>query len=455
MNLEYFFNPKSVAIIGASHTKGKIGYNILENFVKGNFKGKVYPVNPNTKPILGKKVYPSIKEIPENVDLAVIAIPAKKVPKVLKECVEKKVKAVVIVSGGFSEIGEKGKKLEEKLKKIIKKSRTRVMGTNCLGVYDPYTNVDTIFNPREKSGRPSKGKIGFISQSGSIGITILDWLAEAGIGISKFISYENAIDVNECDALEFLGKDRKTKVITIFLEGVKDGKRFIEVARKVSKKKPIIALKGGKTQAGKKAVLSHTAALAGFSKIYSSVFKQLKIIETKSWEELFDFAKAFLQPLPKGNRIAIITDGGGFGVLAADECEKQGLKLPEPSKKLKRIFRKIFPEFASFKNPIDLTGNATSEMYRTAIEECLKSNEYDGVIVIALFQVPALGEELINVLVKAKKYKKPIVCCSTGGEITQKISKTIEKNGIPVYISPERAARAMAALVYYSSLLKK
>ncbi|MDI6798896.1 MAG: CoA-binding protein [Candidatus Aenigmarchaeota archaeon] len=455
MSIEKFFNPSSVAIIGASHTQGKIGYIILENFVKGNYKGRVYPVNPDVTPILGREVFPSIKKIQDRVDLAVIAIPAEKVPKVLRECVEKKIKAVIIVSGGFSETGEKGRKLEEELKKIIKNSETRVIGTNSLGVLNTSTNVDTLFNPREKSSRPPPGSIGFISQSGAIGATILDWLAEEQTGISKFISYENAVDVNECDALEYFGNDEKTKVIALYFEGVKDGKRFIEVARKVSKKTPIIALKGGKTEAGKKAAISHTATIAGSAKVYSSVFKQTGIIEADNWEELFDFAKAFLQPLPKGRRIAIVTDGGGFGVLAADECEKQGLELPEPSGKLKKMFRKSFPEYAILSNPIDLTGNANAEMYRTALEECLKSKEFDAAIAITLFQVPALGEELIDVIADLKKYGKPILCCATGGKFTIRLARALEKNGIPVYVSPERAVKAMSVLVKYSNWIKK
>lgn len=452
---EKFFNPESVAIIGASHTTGKIGYEILRNFVEGNYKGRVYPINPNILPILGKKVYTSIKEIPEEIDLAVIAVPAPVVPKVLKDCVDKKIKSVIIVSGGFSETGEKGKELEKELKEAVKSSGIRVMGPNCLGVYDPSTGVDTLFNPKEKSGRPTSGSIGFISQSGAIGATILDWLSEEQIGISKFISYENALDINECDALEYLGEDEKTKSIAIFIEGVKDGKKFIEVSKKVSKKKPIIVLKGGQTIYGSKAAASHTASIAGSAKIYSSVFKQTGIIEANNWEELFDFTKAFLQPLPKGNKMAIVTDGGGFGVLAADECERQGLELPEPSEKLKRIFRKNFPQHVILRNPIDLTGNATADMYRIAIEECVKSKEFDAIIAIILFQVPAVGGEIIDVIGDLKKYGKPILCCATGGKFTVTQSRILEKKGTPVYVSPERAVKSMSVLWNYKKMRER
>jgi len=453
--LSKFFNPKSVAIIGASHTKGKIGYAILENFVKGHFKGKVYPVNPDTSPILGLTVYSSVKAIPGKVDLAVVVVPAIVVPKVLKECVAKRIEAVIVVSGGFSETGERGRKLEEELKKIIRGTKTRLLGVNGLGVYDPVTDVDTIFNPRSRLSRPPAGTVGFISQSGAVGATILDWLAEEGIGISKFISYENATDINECDCLEYLGMDRKTKVIALFIEGVKDGKRFIKIAKKVSRKKPIVVLKGGKTKAGAKAAASHTGALAGSAAVYSAVFKQTGAIEARNWSELFDYAKAFSQPLPKGNRIAIITNGGGFGVLAADECERQGLQLPEPSAKLKRIFNKNFPAYASLRNPIDLTGDATAERYRIALEACLASKEYDGAIVIALFQIPTLEPEVTDVLIGLKKYKKPVICCSAGGRYSKKLSKRLEAGGIPVYLTPTQAVKAMAALVRYHKWLRR
>lgn len=448
--MDYFFSPKNVAIIGASHVKGKIGYTILENLIRIKYEGKVFPVNPNVDEILGLKVFPSVKKIPDDIDLAVIAVPAKIVPKVLKECVEKKVKGVIIVSGGFSETGKEGKKLEEKLKKIIKGTKTRILGPNCLGVMDTYTKLDTLFLPLEKFIRPKEGNIGFISQSGAVGLSTLDIFSEEQIGVSKFIAYENALDIDESDCLEFLGKDEKTKIILLFLEGVKNGKKFLETAKKVSKLKPIIVLKGGKTEKGKKAAISHTGSLAGSAKIYSSVFKQVGIIEASTHEEFIDFAKAFSQPLPKGNRIAIVTDGGGFGVLACDEAERQGIELPEPSEELKKIFRKKFPEHVILSNPIDLTGDANTERYKIVLEECLKSKEFDGIIAITLFQVPTLERDVIDVIISLKKYGKPILCCAAGGKFTLELSRILEKNGIPVYTSPERVVKAMAALINYS-----
>ena len=454
--LDYFFSPKTVAVIGASHKPGKIGYVVFTNFLGNISERKVYPVNIDTTPIIGQKVYKSVKQIPDDIDLAVIVIPAQFVPESLKECVEKGVKTVIIISGGFSETGEEGKKLEIKLKHTIEGTNIRVMGPNCLGVYDPYTKVDTLFLPRDRLKRPQPGNIGYISQSGSVGSTILDWLAHEHIGISKFISYENGMDVNESDLIEYLIDDKRTKVITIFLEGVIDGKKFIEVSKKTSKKKPIIILKGGKSTLGAKAVASHTGALAGSTKIYSSVFKQTGLIEVNNWNELFDSAQAFsTQPIPKSDRIAIITDGGGFGVLATDECEKNGLQLPEPSEKLKNKLRKYVPSFGSLRNPIDITGNATTEIYKNVMEECLKSDEYDGIIVITLFHVPTITPDIIDAINDMKKFNKPILCCSVGSDFTIKLSNELEKRGIPVYETPKRVTKSMAALVNYRKFLNE
>ncbi len=450
--LDYFFNPKSVAIIGASHTPGKIGYAILANFIGAGFERKIYPINPDTKPILGMKVYRSVLDVPEDLDLVAIVVPAAIVPKTLKECVKKKIEAIIIISAGFSEIGEEGKKLEIKCKKIIENAYTRILGPNCIGVYDPYTHVDTLFLARERCGRPKQGNIAFISQSGAVGSTILDWLSEQNIGISKFISYGNAMDINDCDLLEYLGDDDKSSVITAYLEGIEaSGKKFMRIAKKVTKKKPIVILKAGGTETGMKAVFSHTGSMAGSEKIYSAAFKQTGIIEADSWEELFDFARAFsTQPLPRGKKIAVITDGGGFGVLATDEADRQKIELPEPSEKLKGEMKEVMPSYASLHNPIDLTGDADAERYKVVTEACLKSNEFDGVIAITLFQVPTLEKSVVDEIIKLhRKYKKPLLACAAGGKFTEELSGKLMTGGVPVYPTPERAVKTMKALIEY------
>jgi acetyl coenzyme A synthetase (ADP forming)-like protein len=445
-----FFNPRSVAIIGASRYKGKVGHEVLRNFVK-KFKGNIFCVNPRARSILGKACYASVSSIPKPIDLAVITTPSSIVPQVLQDCVAKKVPAVILITSGFGELGELGRKKEAELRKIISNSNTRVLGPNCMGMISAV--VDTNFNPEEKQKRPKAGNIAFLSQSGAVGSTIIDFLAEEGIGISSFVSYGNQTDIDESDFIEYFGSDKSTKVITMYLEGVKYGQKFLHKSKSASKVKPILAIKAGKTSSGEKAVMSHTGALAGSSAVYSGIFKQAGIIEVDSWEELFDAAVAFsTQPLPKGNRLAVVTDGGGFGVLAADAADKLGLALPAPPPSTLKVFREKFPPYVAVKNPIDLTGDADVDRYKIAIEECLRSKEYDGVLAITLFQLPSLDPAVADVMIQLKKrYKKPLLVCSTGSAYTQKIARKLEANGIPVYPTPERAVAAYAALCGYKS----
>ncbi len=447
--LKEFFSPESVAVIGASRHPGKIGHEILWNFARGFYEGKTFPINPHSENILELKTYKSVLDVPDKVDLAVIAIPAESVAAALKECVKKKVPAVVIISGGFAEVGEDGKNREEELKKIIKNSNTKIIGPNCVGIYDSKTQVDTLFLSRSRLLRPRKGNIAFVSQSGAVGTTIMDYLAANGLGLSKFISYGNQIDVDETDLLELLGDDGETKVIAAYVEGLKDGCKFMEVARKL--KKPLIVLKAGKTSRGSAAVVSHTGALAGSAEIYSGAFKQVGAIEAGNWEEMFDFAKAFsMQPIPRGNKIAVVTDGGGFGVLATDAAERNNLVLPEPSQKLLQEF-KGFPAHASLKNPIDLTGDADAEWYKLAVESCLASDEFDAVLVITLFQVPALSAGVDDALIElSRKYNKTIVACAAGSHYTQQLVRKLEAGGIPVYPTPERAVGALRAMLAHA-----
>jgi len=457
-NLKNFFDPSSVAIIGASHNSEKFGYIVMDNFVRESFDGAIFPVNPDTTPIMGKQVYPSVKAIPDKVDLAVVVVPAPSVDKVVKECIDKKIPSIVIISGGFSEIGAEGAAYENKLRKIVKESKgkTDVVGPNCIGVYVPKTKVDTMFLSRERLRRPKQGNIAFISQSGAVGSTVLDWLAMEGIGISKFVSYGNAVDINESDFLEFLAGDDETKVIAMYLEGMKaGGAEFMRAMRNAAKKKPVVVLKAGKTEKGTKAVASHTGSLAGSARIYSAAFTQSGVMEAGNWEELFDFVKSFsMQPLPKGNRLIIITDGGGFGVLATDEAEKQKMQLAEPSGGLKRKMQGRMPPYVVLRNPIDLTGDANSERYMTALEETLGTDEYDGAVVISLMQVPTLETNISDVILGMKKFGKPILACAVGSDFTERVARNLESRNIPVFPTPERAVRAFAAMWRYKKYLQ-
>ncbi len=450
MSLNEFFNPKSIAIIGASRTPGKIGYTILEN-LKNSFNGKIYPINPNAKEILGLTTYPSVLNVKEKIDLAIVVVPAEIVKNVVKECVKKKIKAIVIISSGFSEIGEKERELE--LKKICKGKKTRIIGPNCIGIYKK--DLDMIFFPKDKLKRPPEGSISFITQSGAFGSILLDIMANEGVGISKFISIGNKVDVNEIELIEYLAKDLNTRCIALYLESVSDGEEFVKVAKKITKKKPIVCFKAGKTEKGSEAVASHTGALAGSHAVFSAALKQAGIIEAKTSDEIFDFAKALAnQPVMKDNKIAIVTDGGGFGVVATDKAIELGLELPSLSKNSIKKLKEFLPKYAITKNPIDLTGDATVERYQKALEIVLKDKNISGVACIALMQIPTLTDEIVDVIRDCKVFGKPIVVCSAGSDYVLRRNRKLESYGIPVYPTPERAIKALAVLYEYGKILE-
>ena len=454
--IKWFFKARNVAIIGASHTKGAIGYVELENFVKGKFKGNVYAINPFRKKILGIKCLKSIKDVPEKVDLAIIATPNIVVPKVLEECGQKGVKAVVIITAGFAEIGEM--QLTKKLEEIIKKyPKMRVIGPNVLGILHIKRGIDSLFNPPYRSKRPKDGKISFISQSGALGAAVLDWASVRDYGISKFVSYGNAMDVDEADLLGFLADDDETNVIVAYIEGVKDGRKFISAAKYATAKKPVIVIKGGLTSEGAKSVASHTASLAGDAKVYEGVFKQCGIVQAKTLKEVFNFAKFFTnEPLLKGDRIQIITNGGGFGVLATDAVLMNKLKLAKMQEKTRKKIQKVSPRYAIIKNPCDLTGDADNERFRVAVESCLEDKNIDGIILILLFQVPTIKPSIDKMMIKLlKNREKPVAVTSAGGKYALKHKKNLEKAGISTFNSPFSAARCLAAMWEYVKYRKK
>ncbi len=451
MTLDFFFNPKAIAVIGASRNRQKVGNVIFRNMLERH--ERVFPVNPKADEIEGVKCYKSVLEIPCEIDLAVIAIPANFVPKALEECGEKGVKGVIIISGGFSEVGNI--KLEEEIKKIAKKYNIRIIGPNCVGVLSD--KVDSLFFPAYRLKRPEKGKIAFISQSGAYGAAMLDWLASEGLGISKFVSYGNKADVDDIDLLSYLKDDEETKVIVMYLEETGNGRKFMEIAKQVSLKKPIIVLKAGQSEEGAKAVASHTGSMAGKDEIYSAAFKQCGIIRAYDSEELFDFAKALLmQPPISDNRVAIVTDGGGFGIIATDICVASGLRIAKLSKETIEELRENLPERVSVHNPIDLTGDADSQRYEIALNIVAKDSNVDALLVILLFQVPTLHSDIVDVLTSIqKRFNKPIVVCAAGGEFTKIQARILEEAGIPVYPTPGRAAKAIKALYDYGKWLRK
>jgi len=462
VELDYFFNPKSVAVIGASRTPGKVGYEIVRT-LKTFYKGKIYPVNPKAKEILGLRAYPNIKSIPDEVDVAVIAVPAPKVPEVAKECGGKGVKGLIVISGGFKEVGPEGAKLEEELVNVVKKYGMRLIGPNCVGVYVPKSGMNTLFLPPDRQGFPKHGFIAFISQSGAFGSAVLDWAAMRGIGISKFVSYGNKADVRDEELLLYLRDDPDTYVITVYIESVTDGRSFFKALRETTPYKPVVVLKAGRTEAGARAAASHTGALAGQDAVYNAVFKQTGVIRAYGMEELFDLALALgLQPPAPGDRVAVLTVGGGSGVMATDALVDLGLKVPKLSDETISRLRRVILPIASPYNPVDLTGSATDDHLVSSIEILLRSGEVDAIMWIPYYIIPGLTAELNKRFIKVVRdsFKEigqplPIVGVATGGTYTTKYAREAESLGIPMYLSPERAAKAIKALVDYGAWLRR
>ncbi|MBN2043223.1 MAG: CoA-binding protein [Candidatus Aenigmarchaeota archaeon] len=450
-NISKFFNPKTVAVVGASRNPNKIGHIILSNFIDG-FRGKIFPINPNIDKILRHRCYPSIFSVREKIDLVVIAVPAPLVPEVLDECGKKKVGACIIVSGGFRESGKID--LEKRMEKIVKKYKTRVIGPNCIGIYDPYSGIDTIFNPRYKLERTEKGSISFISQSGATMSVIMDWMAMRKYKTSKLVSYGNAIDVDEADLVEYLGNDKKTSVICLYVEGVSRGKKLMNSMKKTSRKKPIVAMKAGVTEAGKGAALSHTGSLAGHSDVYHAAFKQSGVLLANDLEQMFDFARVLsTQPKPSGKRVQIITDGGGFGVISTDWLIKNGMEIAEMDEKNRERIMKLVPPHASVEGVIDLTGDATAGMYKECIDASMDDENVDIVFVVALFQPPMLTSDLVEILIEeTARKKKPVIVVSAGGSYTDVLKKSLEENGVPCFSYPRGAAEAAKCLYNYSKI---
>ena len=451
MDLSKFFKAKNIAIVGVSKDPKKIGHVVFRNLVDGGFQGNIFLVNPNAYQILNKKVYKSLNDIPGEIELAIIAVPNKIVPSILKDCGKKKIQNVVIISSGFKEIGNE--KLENEVKLLLEKYKIKCIGVNSLGVFDAYTKLDSLFLPRYRLKRPKPGGISFISQSGAIGSVILDLATTQNYGISKFISYGNATNIDESDILEFLGEDKETKVICMYLEGLKDGKKFLNIAKRVSKIKPIIALKAGITKESDKATISHTGTLVGEVDVYYAAFKQANIIQANSLQEMFNFARILEKTIQsKGDRVQIITNGGGYGILSIDSVIKNNLKLVELDKKTITLLKKQLPALVSIGNPIDLIANATTEHYKLVIESCLNDDNVDILLLIILYQSPLIDTSIIDIITEFNDLKKkPIIVVSTGGEFADVLKKSLEENNVVNYTFPDEAVRAIKALIDYYS----
>ena len=445
--LDSFFNPQSVAVIGASRASEKLGYAVLSNVKEGGFQGRLYPVNPKADEILGLKAYPSVLDIPDSVDLAVIVIPYRFVSAVLEQCGQKGIPSVVVVSAGFREAGREGLDRELELIEIAQKHGMRLIGPNCLGVIDTSTPLNATF----AAGMPPGGPIDFMSQSGALGTAVLDIAMAGRIGFSKFVSLGNKADVSEIDLLEAWGDDPSSRVILLYVEGVTDGQEFIHVARRVTRHKPVVAIKSGVTRSGSRAVSSHTGSLAGSEAAYKAAFRQAGVIRATSMEALFDYALAFaFQPLLRGDRIGIVTNAGGPGILATDALEHAGLEIPRLSRETAKALEDYLPGAASVANPVDVLGDALADQYERALQLVSSDPMVDGLLAILAPQAMTQIEETAEAVGRlARNVDKPILGCFMGEARIGAGVDVLRHHGVPNYSFPERAAAALAAMSAY------
>jgi len=448
MGLESFFNPESVAIVGASRQRGKVGYEILKNILAAGYAGAVFPVNPNADSIEGLKCYADLESIGKTPDLVIIIVPAKIVPAVMQQCVKVRVKSVIIITAGFKEVGQEGRRLEQQIVQIAKQAGIRVIGPNCLGVIVPANKFNASFGGE----LPAAGAIGYLSQSGALLAAILDMANANGIGFSKLISIGNKADVDELDVIKALGTDQSTKVIAGYLESIGDGNAFVREAERISSQKPILLMKSGGTEAGAKAASSHTGSLAGGETAYESAFKRAGIVRCSSIKEQFDYAQAFAsQPLPKGPSVAVITNAGGPGIIAADAIEECGLTFAKPTEEIISKLASKLPPAANLHNPIDVLGDALADRYEYALNVVLDDPNVDTVLVLltpqAMTESAATAEAIVRIA--GKKHGKPILACFLGASKVEKGLEIFRQGGIPQYDSPQSAVTTIKVMADY------
>jgi len=446
--IRLFFEPESVAVIGASRDPSKTGHVILKNIVEGGYKGRIYPINPSANEILGLKCYKSVLEVPENIDLAVVVVPARLVPSVIDELGVKKVKAAVIISGGFRETGtQEGRRLEEELKNKAISNNVRVLGPNCQGVNNPHVGLCASW-PLIRS----RGPLAIVSQSGTIAAAFELWAEEEGIGVSKMAALGNKIDVDETDLLEYLRDDAETRAIAMYIESVRDGRRFLRVATETSLKKPVVVLKSGRTPSGVRAVASHTGSLAGSYAIYYSAFRKAGIAVADTIEELYDIAKGLaLLPRTDGERIQIVTSSGGSGIVSVDYAEMLGLKLASLEESSRESLRSELPTHCIVGNPLDLTGDADAERYDKVLKVLVKDPNIDVILTIFGDPIPGASE----VIKKWFNSGKTIVPVYIGGGSVEVVERRkMHESRIPTFKTPERAVKVVKALVDYTRFLR-
>ena len=444
--LKSFFKPKTIAVVGSSKNTTKIGHAALKNILISDYDCKVYPINPHEKTILGVKCYKKVTQVPKDLDLVIVSVPAEIVPQIMHDCVQKKVKNVIIISSGFSEIGNQ--KLEEEIKAIIKKSNMRVLGPNVMGYKNASDGLDASF----VYGKARKGNLSLISQSGALGIGMIHLANHEFVGISKVIGVGNKIDIDDDDLIDYFAQDPDTDVIGLYIEAVRDGRAFMNSIKNC--KKPVLVVKAVISQAGARATASHTGSMAGSDKIYGAAIKQAGGIRCRDIVELFDMARALAgQPPAKGNRIGIITNGGGLGILLTDACEENGLKIPKLSPKTYKKIDKILPEIVKPNNPVDIVGDAGFYRYEACTKALLEDSKIDGIIVASVHGGYARPREFTGAILKMirqrklhEEYKKPILATWVGGKEFEDLVYDLKSAGVPIYPSSWRTARSMFGL---------
>jgi acetyltransferase len=455
-NLDKVFNPKSIAVVGTNNVKGTVPYDILFNILKTEFTGVVFPVSPGEKSICSVKAYKYVVDITDPVDLAIIVFPSAVCHLALEQCGQKGIKGVVIISAGFKEVGEKGLEREKQLRQIAEKYDMSIIGPNCLGIIntDPLVNLNASFARK----MPEQGNIGFLSQSGALCTAVLDYALAKHIGFSKFISFGNKVDISEIDLMYYLMEDDKTKVILLYLEEVTDGRALMQAAKDViSSGKPVLILKAGRTEAGASAAASHTGSLAGNDEIFDAAFKQAGMIRCDNIEEMFNIAIAFAyQPAPKSNKVAIITNAGGPGVLTTDAAIRDGLQLAKFSEETMREFRKSLPANANIKNPVDVVGDARADRYNVAMNGAFRENDVDAVFVIltpqSMTDIETIAREVVKV---SKQHSKPVYASFMGEADVAAGIDILLRNKIPHYILPESMCRSFSRVYRFYRDLDK
>lgn len=449
-----FFDPKGIALVGVSQNPRKLGFVLAQNLIRSGYEGAIHFINPKGGTLFGRTISAAIELVSDPVDLAVLLIPAPFVPDSLVECGKRGIRAVVVASGGFRETGEQGAQLEGECLKIARQYSIRLIGPNCIGLLDTHLPMDATFL---SPPGPTPGDVAFISHSGAICAAVIDWARGQGFGLSRLFSLGNQADVSECDVLEPVAEDPHTRVISLYLEGVHDGRRFVEVAQRVTRNKPIVALKVGRFESGKHAVASHTGALAGSESAYNAAFQRAGVLRAETSEELFDWARALAWcPPSPGRRVAVLTNSGGPGVTAADAVEANGMRLAELTERTRAELRKILVPEASLKNPVDMLAGASPEQYASSLSILLEDSGVDSCLIILppppMHSAGSVARELIPVINLAKK---PVVVALMGERMIQEAVEFFRAARVPEYRFPERAASALAILAARADYLAR